>query len=347
MNQKPTMADVALRAGVSPSTAARVLHDSGYASETNREKVLKAAAELEYRPNIQARSLRYNRSFLVGLVLSSVVSNPFFARISHEIRLKANAAGLSVLNFNHNYDNDTEIEGLKRLLEHRVESVLVCHSFKIDNLEPLRKAGVSIVEIERTFLNDSHKILIDPQPGLHAALSDLAARGHRRIDFLGGSAARGSYGGSGSRSQADDERAHAFIEAARTAGLDETGLGVTTGRYDEDSGTTLEGLSRGREILSQPNRPTAIIAGSDVLAAGILQAAYELKLRVPDDLSLIGYDDSVGLFLAPGLSSVRQPYEDIAELAIEMALAKKQDGPLSRTVATSYTVRSSVGPVLA
>ena len=339
MKQKPTMADVALYAGVSPTTAARVLHGNGYVSDTNREKVLKAAADLEYRPNIQARSLRYNRSFLIGVVLSSGVRNPFFARISHAIRLQANAAGLSILNFNHNYDQATEVDGLRRLLDHRVEAVILCHSFEIANLAPIQKAGIPIIEIERAFLPETHKIPIDPKPGLTAALRDLGAHGHRRIDFLGGSAARGS----SSRSRADEERADAFLRAACDVGLDPGDLRISTGQYDEDSGTTLEGLVRGRQLLTRADRPTAIVAGSDVLAAGVFQAAYELGLQVPRDLSIIGYDDSLGLFLAPALSSVRQPYEDIARFAIEMALAGGKSPSLTRTVETSYVKRSSVG----
>ena len=343
MKQKPTMADVALYAGVSPTTAARVLHGNGYVSEANREKVLKAAADLEYHPNIQARSLRYSRSFLIGVVLSSAVRNPFFARISHAIRLQANAAGLSILNFNHNYDHATEVDGLRRLLDHRVEAVILCHSFEIGNLAPIQKAGIPIIEIERAFLPETHKILIDPKPGLTAALRDLGAHGHRRIDFLGGSAARGSYGGSSSRSRADEERADAFLQAACDAGLDPRDLRVSTGQYDEDSGTTLEGLVRGRELLTRADRPTAIVAGSDVLAAGVLQAAYELGLQVPRDISIVGYDDSLGLFLAPALSSVRQPYEDIAKFAIEMALAGGKKPSSARTIETTYVQRSSVG----
>lgn len=339
MKQKPTMADVALYAGVSPTTAARVLHANGYVSDANREKVLKAAADLEYHPNIQARSLRYSRSFLIGVVLSSAVRNPFFARISHAIRLQANAAGLSILNFNHNYDHATEVDGLRRLLDHRVEAVILCHSFEIANLAPIQKAGIPIVEIERAFLPETHKILIDPKPGLTAALRDLGTYGHRRIDFLGGSAARGS----SSRSRADEERADAFLRAACDAGLDLSDLRVLTGQYDEDSGTTLEGLVRGRELLMRADRPTAIVAGSDVLAAGVLQAAYELGLQVPRDLSIVGYDDSLGLFLAPALSSVRQPYEDIARFAIEMALAGGKNPPLTGIIETSYVKRSSVG----
>lgn len=343
MKQKPTMADVALYAGVSPSTAARVLHGNGYVSDANRESVLKAAAELEYHPNIQARSLRYSRSFLIGVVLSSAVRNPFFALISHAIRLQANAAGLSVLNFNHNYDHATEVDGLRRLLDHRVEAVILCHSFEIANLAPIQKAGIPIIEIERAFLSETHKILIDPQPGLAAALRDLVERGHRRIDFLGGSAARGSRGGSSSHSSADEERAEAFLRAAAAVGLDAADLHVTTGQYDEDSGTALEGLIRGRQILTRTDRPTAIVAGSDVLAAGVLQAAYELGLHVPRDLSVIGYDDSLGLFLTPALSSVRQPYDEIATLAIEMAMAGTKSPSLVRTIGTSYAIRSSVG----
>src|SRR5689334_15245068 len=122
-NMKVTIADVAARAGVSPTLAARVIHDNGYVSEENRQRVADAVRELGYSPNMMARGLRNNRSYLVGLVLSSAPHNPYFTKVSHSVRTAANAAGLSVLNFNHSYSAELERQGIRRMIEHGVEAI--------------------------------------------------------------------------------------------------------------------------------------------------------------------------------------------------------------------------------
>ncbi|WP_420003875.1 LacI family DNA-binding transcriptional regulator [Arenibacterium sp. LLYu02] len=347
MKQKATMADVARLAGVSPATAARVIHNNGYVSDENKERVLAAVQETGYRPNIQARSLRNSRSYTVGVVLSSAVQNPFFTNISHALRIAANRSGLSLLNFNHNYDARMERDGLQRFIEHNVEAVILCHALAPEHLKPVHAVGIPVVEIERTRVSEAARVKIDPRPGMQAALKDLVAKGHRRIAFLAGMAGITNRPGS-TPLDSDHDRRNAFLEVAQACGLDAASLIVSEGPYDTPSvEDPLEGLTRGRALLTAAERPTAVIAGSDLLAAGLLQAALELGLRVPEDLSVIGYDDSIARFLAPALSSIRQPFEAIGEAAIELALSPitAGQGPQSRSLATTYVPRQSVGPV--
>ncbi|WP_162725572.1 LacI family DNA-binding transcriptional regulator [Rhizobium sp. AN80A] len=150
---------------------------------------------------------------------------------------------------------------------------------------------------------------------------------------------------------AEEERADAFREAAALAGFDVDGCPVLLGEYEPGGLVeTLPGYRLASQILDN-NIPevSAIIAGSDILVAGVLQALYERRLRVPDDISLIGYDDSMTRFLSPPLSSIGQPYDAIGRAAIELVEAARQRpvgsvASPTRSVETSLVLRHSVGP---
>ena len=343
MSRKITLNEVALKAEVSPTTAARVLHGRGYVSETNRNRVETAIRDLGYRPNIQARGLRNSRSYVIGLILSSATANPFFTNIAHAVRTAANANGLSVQNFNHTYDLQVERDGIARFLDHRVEAVIACHALDPRNLQPLIAAGTPIIEIERKLSPKAHHILLDPAPGMIEAVRSLALAGHKRIAYLGGIARVLEVGERAART-VERQRIEAFRSAIKACGLSLQSTHVDEVAYDDvDITLPLQGLAWGKATLAEPKRPTAIIAGSDVLAAGILQAAQTLALRVPKDLVVIGYDDSIARFLAPPLPTIAPPYTAIGIAAIEMIQkARSSSARLSQTLPTTFISRDFV-----
>jgi DNA-binding LacI/PurR family transcriptional regulator len=345
MNVKATMADVARMAKVSPATASRVIHNNGYVSEENRKRVLDAVEAIGYRPNLQARSLRMQRSYSVGLVLSSARENPFFTHISHAIRTSAMNRGYSMLTVNHGYSSDAEATGVSQFLEHGVDAVVLCHGLDPKNFEPIKAAALPVIEIERHIIDGSSVIEIDPHSGMIEAVETLHRQGHRKIAFVGGKIPDDLVFSTPVAAEA--LRADAFCNAITASGLALDDCPVMLGDYNPShTGGGPPGYVIGKELLKSGG-PTAILTGSDILAAGVLQAIYERGLRVPDDISVIGYDDSIARLLAPPLTSIAQPYHAIGEEV--MRLIEKSTSPsteqTSASVATSLIERLSVGPI--
>lgn len=344
---KSTMADVARYARVSPTTAARAIYNTGYVSDENRKRVMEAVEATGYRPNLQARSLRLQRSYTLGLILSSAKENPFFTHISHAIRTAASASGFSMLTVNHSYSSEAEIAGIKQFLDHAVEAVILCHALDTRHLKPLIHAQIPIIQVERKDLDEAYHVAIDPLPGMLEAVRTLVGEGHRRIAFVGAktpnlSIAKG-------RSRPEQRRADAFLSAVTHYGLSPTDCPTVLGDYfPATQDDVLPGYSLAEQLLNGDHaKVTAIIAGSDILAAGILQAIYRQGMRVPDDISIIGYDDSIAQFLSPPLSSIAQPYAAIGDAVIDFVagIVANSGGHVSREkhVYTSLTHRKSVG----
>lgn len=340
---KPTMADVAKLAGVSPTTAARVVHQNGYVSAENREEVLRAVTTLGYRPNLQARSLRLQRSQTIGLIYSDQES-PVHTKLAQAIRTRAAKAGLTVLTVDYDPTNGEERDGISQFLDRRVDAVISSYAFDPAAYLPLQAAGIPLIQIERARLANSHFVAYDQMPGLEQAVSALTTFGHCRIGFIGGSDTFS--GRTNTTLEVELERAEIFRLQATAQGLDLNECPVVLGDYfARDAEGRLAGDTLAHQLLDKNPDLTAIIAGSDILAAGILQALYTRHLRVPDDISLIGYDDSIADMLTPPLSSILQPYEDIANAAIEMVGQAAPEGPfLRRVIATRLVSRQSVGP---
>lgn len=341
---RPTMADVARAAKVSPSTAARVILGSGYASKENKERVLSAVETLGYRPNLQARSLRHQRSFTLGLVLSSACENPFFTKLSEAIFTTARAAGYSVLSISHGYSEDQEIEGVRQFLAHRVEALVMCHAFNSANYLPLVENDTPIIQIEREVVPNTHLVRIDPRPGLEEAISALVAKGHRRIAFLGGRDVANDR--LGATTAAERLRAETFRALVIELGLNANDCPMILGDYKKPAGSDrLSGYTLVEHLFDSNAVPrvTAIVAGSDLLAAGVLQTLYDRGIRVPADFSIVGYDDSLAGFLSPPMTSIGQPYEPIATAVLDIVTSVQTGGGLmQREVNTKLIERRSI-----
>jgi LacI family transcriptional regulator len=345
MIARPTMADVAREAGVSPSTASRVVHNAGYVSDENRERVLEALQKTGYRPNLQARGLRTQRSFTLGLVIDSVTNNVHFAHVAHALRMEAARQGYTLLTIDHEYSPAMEKDGLKYLLDHNVEAVIVSHPFRISNYKMLEGTAVRLIQLERFNLQQAHRVEIDPRRGFQEAIDHLVALNHREICYVSADP-RGRSAPQTERS-VELGRVQAFRAAVARAGLDPELCQVSTIPYDEGrAARDLQGYIFGKKLLSSPNRPSAVVMGTDVFAAGLLQAARELDLRIPDDLSVIGFDDSIAKFLSPPLSTIVQPLAAVAKRAIDMATSPDiSDARYAHEVVeASFTIRQSTAP---
>ncbi len=342
-----TLMEVAARAGVSTATVARVLKAKGYVSEETRARVEAAVKAVGYRPNAMARGLRQQRSFTIGHMLDAIIINPFFVNVAHWAEEEALDHGYKTFLFNHNGSADRERIGIERFIERRVDAVLFTNAVATENVRLLAAAGIPALQLERSRSPAAPAIRVDNTVGALQAMAHLAGHGHRRIAFIGGDPdliGRGETLGP----TVEDDRL-----AAYGAGLDAAGLPfdpelLRLGKYYslDEGGSGTEGYRHMRALLSLAERPTAVFATCDILAAGALQAIYEAGLRVPDDISVIGFDDTLAANLTPQLTTVAQPMEALGRTGFRAVLSAIETAtwPSLPLLPSRLVLRRSTGP---
>jgi LacI family transcriptional regulator len=334
---KATMSDVAQRAGVSAATVARVIYNNGYVKEETRLAVEAAVQETGYRPNMVARGLRTSRSYTLGLVVSESRLNAFHPAVAHAVQVEALRQGYTVLTLNNNGDTEMEAAGVQRFLDHHVDAVIFCSAIDPSNVRFIADNGIPTVQVERRIANVGGIVTVDAHDGMTQAIDHLHALGHRIFAYLGGEA----------DSRQMEGNAEDAVEAVRERLFRENLLrhGIVVDPecilaapyYDTSKPGRQPGHRLMKQILALPLRPTAIVCGSDLLAAAALQAISEAGLRVPEDISIIGYDDSIAEILTPALTSIAQPIDELGERAVSMALELIQIPSTRPTVITTKT----------
>jgi DNA-binding LacI/PurR family transcriptional regulator len=315
---KPTMSDVARLAGVSPATVARVLYGNGYVKADKRLLVETAIKDSGYRPNVMARALRTARSFTLGMMVSESPLNAFHAHVAQEVQREALKRGYTVVTIN-NHVGIVENTGVKRFMDQHVDAIIFCVAMDPLNVRLAAEAGIPIVQIEREVARIGHLVLTDANQGMGEAVNHLKALGHSRIAFIGGSfhirpAERPP------EESVEAQRVDAFRNAMLAAALPFDSNIVLLGPYNWEENRPSPGYRHMEKLLAMQNRPTAVIAGSDILAAGALQAINEAGLKVPDDISVIGYDNVTAEVLTPPLTSIAQPFPQLGRGAVRLAL---------------------------
>lgn len=303
-----TMQDVAVATGVSRSTVSRILSNAPLqvpVSQETRERVLAAARELDYRPNPLARALRGAPTMLLGAIVRDI-TDPFFAGAIEAISSAARARGYNiVLGLAH--ARATEAQELAAVLEARqVDGILVLGDMGDQPrlLADLAESDVPVVAMwQGTTLDLIPGVQVDNGLGIRTAMDHLLGLGHRRIAFIGG------------RLLGDiRERQAAYIEAAPAI------LGQIPAGYVQHAPNTPEGgeAALGALLRISP-RPTAIVVSTDTLAIGVLRAALLRGIRVPQELSVIGFDDiAMASVTVPSLTTVRMPIAQMAAEAIDL-----------------------------
>jgi DNA-binding LacI/PurR family transcriptional regulator len=345
MRKSVTLLDIAQTAGVSKATAARALSSRGYVAEEARRRVTEAARRLGYRPNVVARGFRSQRSFTIGHIAHAITENPFFAHVARSVEMEAIANGYKVFLYNQNGTSEHERAGVERFIERRVDAIILTYAIDVENLTLLKEAGIPVVQIEREQTGDTHAVLVDNRAGTASAMRHLLELGHRRVAFIGGDPAR--YPRSLSRGcSVEEERLGMYVDSLREAGVSVDPRLIELDEYIalSEDGSNLAGYRGMKTILEEPERPTAVFVGCDILAAGALQAIYEARLRIPDDISVVGYDDTLAASLAPRLTTVAQPMADLGRTAIRLALSEIADPeikPKTVTLSPRLVVRDS------
>lgn len=286
-----TIKDVAARAGISYTTVSHVVNGTRPVSDPVRSKVEAAIAELGYVPSGVARSLRVRATGTLGLLVPNA-SNPYFAELARGIEDHAERNGYSVILCNSDDDTDKQLRYLRVLLERRIDGLIVATvASDAAFAEALANLRVPLVLVDRSLDGVSaDQLRVDHEQGAYLATRHLLELGHRRIACIGGPAS----------TQVAQLRAAGYRRA-----LDEAGIEAQA--VVDCPFTSPAGHAAAQALLAGEQRPTAIFAGNDMIALGVLRAAAERQLHVPQQLSVVGFDDiEVSRYLHPALTTVGQ-----------------------------------------
>jgi len=319
-----TITDIARLAGVSKKTVSRVINREPYVNKVTRERIEGIIAEHGYQPDPQARGLAFRRSFLVGLIHDN--PNSQYVENVHLGILDALAArGYELVIRPCDRRSPTFLDDMRSFVERlRLFGVVLTPSVSEDErlAKLLESANCPYVRITCAAVDKPTRLVLTRDAhGAAAAARRLAQLGHRRIAYISGPP----------MFRSSHERGEGFI-----AGLAEYGLQLAADLTVPGAYTYESGLARARELLARPERPTAIFAGNDEMASGVYGAAHELGIRIPDDLSIIGFDDApIATRMWPAMTSVRLPVREMGWAAAEKLFAKSKD--VAKAPASEFT----------
>jgi LacI family transcriptional regulator len=330
-----TITDVADAAGVSIKTVSRVFNDEPNVRPLTRDRVIAAATELDYHPNVAARSLAGRRSFLIGLAYENPSPNYVVDLQTGALdRLRGERYRLLVLPFSDVAAASGKMQAIARAsgLDGIVLAPPLCDDAA--TVAELEACGLPYARIAPTS-GGSHApdVAMDDRSATRAVIDHLVELGHRRIGVVRGAPSHAS--------------ASARLEGYRT-GLEAHGLPLDPALERQGAYTFTSGYEAGRDLLALADRPTAIFASNDDMAAGVLNAAYEAGVSVPGQLSVVGFDDSnIASVVWPRLTTIHQPIRDMAREATGALLAMLGDEevPPHQLLPYRLVVRGSTGPV--
>lgn len=329
-----TIKDIAQAADVSPSTVSRALNGSPLLREETKARIRATARELGYERNELAVGLVKGVSRVIGLVVPDI-SNPFFGEIARGVSNVAHSAGYGVVLSNTEGDTERERDYVNLLRRRRVDG-LVLASVKADDpyvLELARSQTPYVLVSRLSGLIDAPFVVVDDRQGGRLAVEHLVSLGHTRIGFIGG--------------PSDVQSSRDRMEATRET-LKEYGAPTEQAWFCYANFTQQAGYEAAGAILSRQRRPTALFAANDMIALGVMQAADELGFRIPDDLSLVGFNDiAYASFPRIQLTTVAQPTNEMGRIAAEYLLAvvqRDRRAKLRRSVQPRLVVRKTTGP---
>jgi len=331
---RATITDVASEAGVHPSTVSRVLN--GHAGSTirpaTRERVLAAADVLGYRPSALARSLRLQRTLTLGMLVPDI-TNPFFSSIIKGAEDAARERGYNLILCNSEDQPEREAAYLRLLRERQVDGVLIASSQMADEtIEGLRADSFPFVLVNRAAQDgEDLAVVVDNHAAAVEVVAHLAALGHRRVGHIAGP----------QNTTTGRDRREGYEAGVRAHSLaHEPALVVEADAFSEDAGDRALGI-----MLAGPARPTAVFAANDLIAVGMLQRLRRIGVRVPDDLSIVGFNDiPLAGLLEPALTTVRVPQLAMGVAGAHLLIDRLEGRPIGEirlTLPTELVIRAS------
>jgi LacI family transcriptional regulator, repressor for deo operon, udp, cdd, tsx, nupC, and nupG len=319
-----TIRDVANAADVSPATVSRVFNAPDSVRAELRERVQAAALGLGYRPNISARSLRTQRTRALGVVLPTLL-NPVFAECLQGIAQAATAAGYSIVPFTTDYQLAHEARAANLLLARGVDALILCvaNAARSAVLARLQAAKSPYVLIYNRHVRHPC-VSVDGRAAVTALVSRLHALGHRHILMVSGALAT---------SDRAQQRHQGYLQGMAAAGLKPQLLEVP---FMEGATERMAEYLAARRVM--PQAPTAVVCSNDLLAIRCMRAACQVGLRVPEELSVVGFDGiALGNDVTPALSTIVQPNAEIGRRSVEL-LVQSLAGPAPLSPANSLTL---------
>jgi LacI family transcriptional regulator len=308
-NKRASIKDVAALAGTSIATTSRVLNNTGYSSDDVRARVLAAASQLNYHPNLAAKGLRKQTSQTIGLLIPNLL-NAYYTSLADSASQRLTAMGYQLLLSSTRDDPAIESATLARLIGHNVDGILWVPTAQAKKqLDMLTLQHIPAVSIVRKIEGGAiDTIVFEDYNGSRAATQHLIQLGHRRIGFIGGD----------TRYSSNFDRRQGFFSALRDAGI---GLDESLVRVGSVQSTW--GSIAAEELLRMPDPPTALFLASNAMAPGVMKSLRQHALKIPGDISLICFDDLDWFtYSEPPISAIATSHEKIAEAAVDLLLQR-------------------------
>ncbi len=311
----PTIRDVAKQAGVAPMTVSRVINNSGYVREETRARVEAAISQLGYVPNMLGPSLRFNQTNTLALVLTDI-TNPFWTTLARGVEDAAQEAGYSVILCNTDESEEKQAQYLTMLLKRRIDGILLVPSSSTSNIvENIKNQGVKVVVLDRE-VNDAEVDVIqgDSVGGAYQLTRYLIELGHRHIAILSGP----------KNVSTSSQRVAGFCQAINEANLPHNAANVYWGEFSQ-----MLGYEMVQRALQTTPRPTAFLAVNNFIANGALRALRDMDIQVPEDISVVSFDDiPVAINPMPFLTVAAQPAYEMGYRATRLLVARlANEGP--------------------
>ena len=317
-----TIKDVARHAGVSISTVSHVLNETRFVSEDRATKVHDAVRALDYKPSAVARSLKTNRTHTIGMLTASN-ANPFFAEVIHGVEASCYERGYHLVLCNSDDDLDKQASYLKTLEEKRIDGLLVMSAHSqpafFDLLRDRCQWPLVVLDCQAPGL-EADIIMEDPEQGGYEATRYLLEQGHQSV---------GCISGPGDLSPSC-QRLAGYYRA-----LEDVNIPVKDGWVVEGRLTAESGYQAATGMLDNGEPPSALFVGNDIMAMGVICALQTRGYRVPDDVSVIGYDDiELAAYTSPPLTTIHQPKGELGRLAADTLIDRIENPQRQRVVRT-------------
>lgn len=327
-----TIYDVAREANVSLATVSRVLNDNPYVRESTRKRVREAIDRLGFEPNLVASALMTKRTRLIALLVPNI-SNPFYAEVAWGVEDAAAELEYNCVICNVGGDPDKQAEYVSVLRRKGIDGIIFGTANHDDELiVDLSERNYPMTLMARDVpAAQVNRVLVDDGAGGELAAGHLLELGHTRLAMVT----------EPERIHSSQQRARGFMQNVKDAGLDAVLLEAT-------GSDIAAGVKAAEQLLSTSDRPTAVFAANDLLAIGIVRAAENLGLRIPEDLSVVGFDGTVmAKVTQPPLTTIVQPMRDMGQAAAKLLLETLQNGGEARRIVMAPTLRiggTTAGP---
>ncbi|MET3116177.1 LacI family transcriptional regulator [Undibacterium sp. GrIS 1.8] len=329
-----TMKQVAEKARVSTTTVSHVINNTRVVSEDARERVLSVIQELRYIPSAVARSLKNDKTQTLGMMIPNN-SNPYFAEVIQGIEDESFRLGYNIILCNSYDDPKKQAAYTRVLMEKRIDGlILVSSGIDLELTQLLADEAIPKVLVDREVPGVAADFIeADHEQGGYLATKYLLDLGHRRIACVSGPKTLLPSG----------DRVSGYLRALKEAGVD-----YNSDYLAHSDFTSQGGFSAFQQLLALPNRPTAIFASNDLMAIGGLCAAQQAGMRIPDELSVVGYDDiALASFSTPPLTTIAQPKYEIGVLTARVLVNRILNAELPfrrEMLQTELIMRQSTGP---